>query len=251
MARGPMAAPAAQEDDAHGEIQDDLETGGGGPEGQDGADETEDAALDTGEEQEAGGSEDVEAEPPSRGETRFQRLANENQELKRRLTDLERRPAPTVPQTQQEETEEQFQARTAHLMPDERMEQRQLRSERRFARQLAFTEMRSQDMADKASYDAKATIDTRYQRYATEVETKRNELLAQGMVTPREAILKFLIGEKVLAAQKQDSGQRQRAARNVQRQQAKPTGGRSDVQPTRGRVSEAEARRRRLENAEL
>jgi hypothetical protein len=251
MAKGPMAAPLAQEDDAHGEIQDDVEAGSGGPEGQEGADEAEDASLDIGEEQAAGSREDVDAEPPSRGETRFQRLANENQELKRRLTDLERRPAPTVqPQAQQEETEEQFQARTAHLMPDERMEQRQLRSERRFARQLAFTEFRSQDMADKASFDAKATIDTRYQRYAAEVETKRNELLAQGMVTPREAILKFLIGEKVLTAQKNE-GQRNQAARNVRRQQAKPTGGRSDVQPTRGRVSEAEARRRRLEDAEL
>lgn len=251
MGREPQAAQLAQEDDD--EVQGVEGPDNGGQEGQEGADEAEGAALDTGEEQETGGDEDVVGEPPSRGETRFQRLSNENAELRRRLTDLERRPTQPVQPQFQEESEEQFQARIQMLPPDERMEQRQLRQERRFNATVARMQFQTQVSQDKVAFDAKATVDPRFKRYAGEVEAKHAELLSQGQLVPREAILKFIIGEKVLANQdsKEAGKQRQRSAQNVQRQQARPTGSRSDVQSARGRVSEAEARRRRLENAEL
>jgi hypothetical protein len=228
-------------------------------EGQDDEGQGADAAEHLGEEQEVGQLEDVddelEAEPPTRGSNRFQRLANENRELQQRLQDLERRGAPQ-PQVQQPqgETEEQFAARVAMLPPDERMEQRLIRAERFNQARMHAVTLQTQDMTDKIAFDAKATVDARYKRYAPEVERRRSELMAQGQMVPREAILKFVIGERVLANQgtKEAKRQQARGQERVARQQTRPTGGRSDVQGGGRRpANEAEARRRRLEGMDI
>lgn len=237
--------------DTHGEDEGLFEgQGSGGQEGQ-GSEEADDAALDTGEEQEAGGQENL--AQPTRGESRFQRLANENAELKRRLTDLERRPTGQQQQVQQEETDQQFNARVQLLPPDERMEARLERSQRQNQRYIAQVQMQAQDFADKAGYDAKAATDARFKRYEADVEAKRLELLNQGQIVPREVLLKFIIGEKILANQGSKDVQRQRAqsSQRVQRQRVQPSGARSDVQGTRRGGSEADARRRRLEDQQI
>jgi hypothetical protein len=216
-----------------------------------------DAPEQAPEEQEAGEDVDVEdAEPPaSRGSNRLQRLANENRELRDRLSNVERQvtqpgPVQTGPQ---EETEQQFQARIALLPPDERMEARFLRSEQRNQRFVAATAMQQQETLDKATFDAKAAVDERYKRYAPAVEAKRKELQALGQWVPREAVLKFVIGERVLANQGSKEVLRKKASgqKRIASQQARPSGGRSDVGGDRRAVSEAEARRRRLESAEI
>lgn len=261
MAKGPRAAAPELEDEeleegnAGQENEGDRDEAGGGEE-----EASDDAALDAGSEQETGVGEDVDdelEEAPSRGETRQQRLANENRELRERLTSLEARsnqPAAPVRATQIGETDEQFTARIALLNPEERIEARLERSERRNAQHLQQAAFQQAELTDKASYDAKATVDPRYKRYAGQVEAKRNELMSQGMTAPREAILKFLLGEKILANSGSPETRRakQKGQDRVQRQQARPSGGRSDVAGTRrGGPNEAQARAKRLENLDI
>ena len=250
MAIERQAAPGAQEEDNEEIVG---EEGSGGQEGQAGSGEAEDdAALDVGEEQETGGGETLDAEPLTRGETRFQRLSNENSELRRRLTELEQRPSASQQPVQYGESDDQFNSRMQLLPIDQQLEQRQFRSEQRFAQQIHVLKWQTHMQQDKSAFDAQAVSDPLAKRYATEVEAKFNELLSQNQFAPRDSILNYIIGQKVRASRAKETGkQRQRGAQNLQRQQARPTGGRSDVQSTRGRVSEAEARRRRLENMEI
>jgi len=253
MAREPVVQDLEPDnEEIEGEIEgqtDDAEEFGEGT-----GLETEDTALDLGEEQEAGDSEDV-APLQTRGSNRFQRLANENRALQQRLSDLERRgtPQPQIQQPQ-EESEEQFQGRISLLPPDERIAARYERAERRNQVQMHALRLQTSDMTDKVAFDAKATIDPRYQRYAAAVEAKRQELMAQGQMVPREVLLKFLIGEKVLANQgsKEVKKQRAQSQQRVARQQVRPTGGRSDVANAGRRpANEAAARAKRLESMEI
>ena len=254
---GPRVGTADQElddeeiegqDPADGQDGDGIEGEGEGG-GQEGAG---DDADDLGEEQEAGQREDV-----TRGESRQARLSRENAELRAQLVERGRA-QPTqqaAPQQPQGESEEQFRARIALLPPDERMEARAERSERIQGQRIAMMQMQNADLADKMAYDAKAISDGRYQRYAAQVETKRVELLNQGQSVPREAILKFLLGEKILSGQGSKAVRqgRQQAQQRVQRQQTRPSGGGSDVAPAgrRGAPNEADSRRKRLENMSI
>jgi hypothetical protein len=219
---------------------------------QEGAGDTPD---DLGPEQTPGLDEDVTPRSErvaGRATDRIQRLASENAELKRRLSERGTAQPTQQPQLPQEETEEQFRARIQLLPPDERLEARHERSERVNGQRLALLQLQNADLADKMAFDSKATTDARYQRYANAVEEKRLELRNQGQVVPREAILKFLIGERVLSGQGSKAVRqgRQQAQQRVQRQQTRPVGAGSDTSPAgrRGAPSEADARRRRLEN---
>jgi hypothetical protein len=249
-------AVRAQEPDYEEADDEELPLGEG--EGEDGADGegegSEDAAEHTGEEQETGRQDDVEPAPrQTRGESRFQRLANENAELKRRLDGIERRPAPV--QQPQEESEEQFAARISLLPPDERMEARYARSERRNEARLNAMHVQNTVTADKLSYDAKAAADSKFKRYAPEVEAKHAELMAAGQFVPRETVLKFLIGERVLAnmGTKEVKGQRQAAQRRVRAQETRPASGRSDAgRPQERRAgNEADGRKKRLDGLQI
>src|SRR5215467_6629616 len=132
MARLPQqrAGDPSDEDDFYGEGQEtdaggDEGSGDGGYEGQEGSGEAEDdAAFDAGAEQETGGEEDLEPRG-RRADPRFQRLANERNEWRRRAEDAERRTQPTQPRQEQTgETEQQFEARIQLLPFEERMEAR-------------------------------------------------------------------------------------------------------------------------------
>jgi hypothetical protein len=247
-----MAGPEFDDGEIEdGEIEnqvDDAEADGEGS-----GFEAEDPAVDPGAEQETGDSEDVGA-PQSRGSGRFQRLANENNELRQRLLDLERRggsPQPTVVQPQ-EETDEQFNQRMALLSIDERIEARQARSERRFSAQLNAMRVHTEITQDKLAYDAKAASDARYKRYADDVEALHAKLLREnGQLVPRQVLLEVVIGRRVLAnaGTKEVKRQKQASSQRVAKQVARPTGGRSDVANAgRRETSEAAARAKRLEN---
>ena len=276
MARAPRARAAARPAAGEPELEDDEEiqnagqgdAGEGDQTGDGEEDPTEGAPLDPGTEQAPGdggdlGDEDDEddeddqpgAAAGSRGSNRLQRLANDNRVLRDRINDFERRlTQPTAPAVPQEESDEAFNARVVLLPPDERMEARQARSDRRtqgFLRQMQF---QTQEATDKAGFDAKAAVDPRYQRWSGEVERKRNELIQQGQIVPREVVLKFLIGERVLANQgsKEVRRAKNQGAARVRSQVTRPTDSRGDVAGTRrGGLSEAEKRKQRLENQQI
>jgi hypothetical protein len=256
---------------AQNEWPDDEEDGEGvtpndeGEDGEDGEEGTpEDAPVDSGEEQEIGGEGDVDDVPgggsgrqarqPSRGESRFQRLANENADLKRRLDGLERQPAQR-PATPQEETEEQFRARISLLPPDERMEARYERSERRNEQRLNAMQVEQRLSADKLAFDASVTAQPRRQRYVAEVEAAHQEALRAGNFVPRESLYYYLLGKKVDAngGTKPAKEQRKAAQRRVSAQQTRPVSGRSDTRGAGERRpnNETSARAKRLDGMQI
>jgi len=273
MALTPRRAPvgAARQQDV-GDGEEDLfeDEGDFGLEGQDGAGQTEDdAALDTGEEQETGGEEDVEFDEErvervaGRAVTRIQRLANENAELRRQVATRAQPPGPTFqppgptfqpPAGLQEENDEQFTARLQLLPPDERMEQRYLRDKRQSNQRMAFFQFQQTELHDKTSFDAKSVADPRYKRWAAEVEAKRQEFMQGGQIVPREVVLKYLLGEHMLSPQgtKETRRRVQRGQERVRRQETRPTGAGSDVvAPRRGQLTEAQARAKRLAGMQI
>lgn len=218
------------------------------------------AAGEPSEEEQAGApdrSEDLDEpfeERPTRGQQRFQRLANRNAELERELEELRRQQqAPAAPRPPPFESDQDFASRVQHLPPDERLEARLARSEQINNFRMAQMSLQAQNFADKSAYDAKAATNRKYARYAAEVEKEWQKQLQAGMVVPREAILRYLIGGKVL--DNADTPEMRRAQeanrKRVQRQETRPPAGRSDVQGGRRQLSERAARAKRLENVQI
>lgn len=151
------------------------------------------------------------------------------------------------------ESDQEFNARVQMLPPDERIEAKLARGEQIANLRHAQLSLQAQNMSDKAAYDAKAASNRRYAKYAAEVEKEWQKQLHAGMVVPREAILKYLIGGKVLESSDTPEARRAREAnrKQVQRQEARPPAGRSDVQGGRRQLSERAARAKRLENVQI
>ena len=261
MAKDARALSRGQEDD----YEDILEAGeeGAGPgdagtEGEDREEDSSDAAFDAGEEQEIGGEADLEL-PPSRGAVRISRLANENADLKRRLTALEQqRQEREQPRQQwpQEETEEQFNARTTLLPLEDRMAERQSRSERRNTAQVNFLLFQQKEMLDKSAFDAKCLTSPSRRRMAAQVEEEQQKLLRErGQWNSRESVWYYLRGK--LMAEREETGssrtpRQQRAQERVERQTTQPSRGGSDVaRGGRRQLTEREARVKRLEGQRI
>jgi hypothetical protein len=238
-----------------------------------GLEDPEDAALNAGTEQEVGGEEDLDpydepVTPQPRGQNRFQRLSNENAELKRQL-DTERRmrqPAsPATPQTPQAprmqdfslamEDEATFKARLDLVSADERYELRQQRSEQRNELRYLQQQFNTAQQQDKISWDASCASNQRRQRWSERVEQERERLIREnGQYVNREVVYKFLLGEWLDSpdGQKRMSKRREAARQRVQSQETRPVSPRSDADRTqRGRLSERDARARRLEGQQI
>jgi hypothetical protein len=253
-----MAGVRDDEDYLDEEIEDTTP----GDEGEDGDDGDasagdaagQDAEGGEGTEREAGEGEDVDPPARTRGQARFQRLANEVAELRRANDELRRGApaAPAQPTGPQEETEDQFRARMALLPPHEQMLEAQSRSERRFTRMFQQQQIAQAVQLDKANYDAKALTNPRYKRYAGQVEVEHNRLLQAGTPAPRETILRYMLGDKLLANDAAGvKPQKRAAAQRVKAAQTKPVAGRSDVAGTRGRTDERTARAKRLDGLQI
>ena len=103
------------------------------------------------------------------------------------------------------------------------------------AQQIGLMRFESADRADKASYDAKATYDPRYKRFQADVDAQLALARRAGLSPDRETVLKYVIGEKVLAAKPKVDKARQDGQRRIERQQARAESGRSDRQAERSR----------------
>ena len=263
MAKDARALSRGQEDD----YEDILEAGeeGAGPgdagaEGEDREEDGSDATLDAGEEQEIGGEADLELpQRPSRGENRFQRLSNELRETRQALDEIRRQQRTQEQPRQQwpqEETEEQFNARTTLLPLEDRMAERQARSERRNTAQVNFLLFQQKEMLDKSSFDAKCANSPSRRRMAAQVEEEQQKLLRErGQWNSRESVWYYLRGK--LMAEREETGssrtpRQQRAEERVQRQTTQPSRGGSDVaRGGRRQLTEREARVKRLEGQRI
>lgn len=178
---------------------------------------------------------ETEGEQPrrQRAETRVQKLANEkNQEREARIrAEAERdallkfRHATPAP-----DNSEAIRARSEKLSvmePHERAIFLQGEQLAEMNHKLFLQELRSEDRADKAAYEAKAIVDPRYARNKDAVEKELQELRAKGINATREQCLVQVVGRKVLT-EKPRKGAREAAAQRVASTKGKPTSARSN-----------------------
>lgn len=199
-------------------------------------DDGEDAPEGDGSEEEVLAAE-VE-DKPRRGETRFQRLANETKsarqesaELRRELEQLkaERRPA-----VQPSESPEQEAQRLALMTPEERMEYRFQKAERTNQQNMQAMAFQLQDGNDKSAFTSLCAGDPVAAKYKDRVETELTRIRGQGQNVSREALMDYLIGKDVRAKRGPAAEkQRKQGERNIQRQQARPANGRGDSAPAK------------------
>jgi len=208
-----------------------------------GADAAEhvDAEADDGEQEQV----DEPAPRASRGETRFQRLANEAKaareeatRVRSELSELRR----AQQQSTQQLTAEQEAARLAVMTPEERADYKLNAATRRFEQQASVLAFNSHDASDKALFEAKAVSNRVYAKYKDEVEDKLQELRSQGQNVPREQLLKWIIGDKALATAA-NPRPAQKAAQRVAAQQVKPGTAKGDAASQRGKTQDTPEKR--------
>lgn len=112
----------------------------------------------------------------------------------------------------QPESEAVRNARMAAMEPAERMEF--LLNEERQTRRAERAEdrFREADARDRDLFRQTAKTNPRFKKYESEVEHRLSLLRAQGQNVPRESILKFILGERVLGNSETPRGKQQRTA---------------------------------------
>ena len=218
-----------------------------GAEGQDDAEQGADASGDAAEhpdDQEDDGQQEVEGEPAvrSRGETRFQRLANETKAAKEEAAATRRELEGLRRQQQASQTQftaQQEQERLALMTPQERTEYQLARMQQGFTAQFGQMQLQTQAMLDKTAFAAKAAVNPVYQRHEAEVENKFNELLQSGRPTDRETILKFILGERALNGASAGRAKAAKAgAKRVENQRVAAGSARGDTASNRGKTGQ-------------
>jgi hypothetical protein len=238
------------DEDLHDEEIESLEDG----EHEEGGDEAGDAAeQDEGQADSEEAGEEVAPKKVSRGEARFQKLANEAREAREHSSRIERefnefkaeqsRRAATV--EKKEPTDDEMALWSTQQIIDYKLQ----KATGVFTQNLQQLQWNTQESNDKAAFERLQLSDPRAKKYAAEVETRLAGIRKQGQNVDREALLKFIIGEKVFqGGGKAAAKQKKEGAEQIRRQRSNPPGGQSDVRGGRTQESEAEARRKRLEN---
>jgi hypothetical protein len=202
---------------------------------------------------EGGTQESVRAEPRqvSRGESRFQKLANEAREAREEAARVSRE-LNELKQAQQREQQREREPSAEEMAlwtPEQRSDYKLEKATRGFTAAMQQVQLQSADLADKSSFDMQCATQPLWKKYSGEVEKRLADLRKQGQSAPREAILKFILGEKLLTGGgKARTRQAQQGQRRIQRQQGADAPPRSDTGGGRRQLSEAEKRAKRLEN---
>lgn len=198
---------------------------------------------------------DPEPEPArrTRGENRVAEATRiaaeakaETAALKARLEQMTAQPA--NPNASREAQEER-QRRLAQMSESQRTDFLLAEQKQQFEARFAQVEFNTKDSADAAAFKSLCATNPQAARMAVDVEKELANLRSQNLTSPRETILKYLIGDRIMAkAPKARQRQAAAAAPGTARNAARPTGGRSDVQTgDRRALNEVEARRKRLE----
>lgn len=208
---------------------------------------------------------DLAAEPPGdrqpgRRDRRIQALnerlkaaERERAETNRRLDELlKQRTVQERPLTEHVESEAQRTQRRSAMTPEERLSEDLRESEKRTSATLQNIQAANWDNSDRALYEAKASNDSLYRRWAPRVEQELQRLRTQGQGAPREAILQFLLGKAMLEQRGKGTGkQRRKAARRIQAQETRPSNSRGDVSEQRRASSGRKSLEERLSDVPL
>ena len=189
----------------------------------------------------------------SRGERRFQKLANETREANTRAERLERELQEFRAERQRQSAQTQEREPSAEEMSlwstDQIVQYRLDKATGKFNQTLQHMQFQNMESTDKSSFQSLCASDARAKKYADEVETRLLELRRQGQNAQREVILKYVLGEKLMQqAPKAAAAQRKQGQQRIARQQGSSPAPRSDTRAARQAESEAEKRNKRLEN---
>jgi hypothetical protein len=189
----------------------------------------------------------------SRGERRFQKLANETREANTRAERLERELQEIRAERQRQTAQTQEREPSAEEMSlwstDQIVQYRLDKATGKFNQTLQHMQFQNMESADKSSFTALCAGDARAKKYADEVETRLLELRRQGQNAQREVILKYVLGEKLMQqTARATTAQRKQGQQRIARQQGSNPPPRSDTRASRQAESEAEKRAKRLEN---
>ena len=212
-----------------------------------GADDAAEHVDDTEDDGESGSVDEPAARARSRAETRFQKLANEAKAARddaaaARAEAREIRNRET--QRDQHLSAQQEAERLALMTPEERADYKISRFEERAARERQNSELGMQLQMDKVSYEAKATLNPVYAKYADEVEKRFEEQRAQGRPVEREVILKFILGERALnGASSSTKRAKAQGDRRIQSQRSGGGNSRGDVASQRGKQGDSAEKR--------
>ncbi len=228
-------------------------------EGTEGTDEGQDDDAPGSDEGQADGEEGAEAEvreeprQVSRGERRFQKLSNDLSESRQRMQQMERELQEVRAERSRQQAQQQEKEPTPEEMAlwsvDQQVQYRLDKGMRGMNQTLQQVQFQSADMADRTAFQALCGQDPRAAKYAKEVEDRLTGLRAQGQNVPREALLRYIIGEKVLTGgPKAAATQRQQGQARIARQRGAQAAPRSDNAGGRQAKTDAEKRRERLEN---
>jgi hypothetical protein len=227
----------AQETDDAGDEEVGEDAGDVEGEGQGGDAEGDDAGTQT-----ARGARDVLGRQGAGRQGRYQRLANENRELKGKVDTFERQLQQLVAERRQPSQAEiaAEQAREAEavalMSPAEVAAYYSQKTERTIRAELQRDRAVLFDRADKNEYDALLRETPAYRRYDEKVE----ELYRQAPTVPRRILLATAIGMAAMEGKGRATTRATRAADEARgRQTARPTNGRGDVRSDRGRSTAA------------
>ena len=217
----------------------DGEEGNGAEEGaEDGDSEGDEGDDNEGEQDGEDAGDEGEQPAPRRGDRSVgalradrRRLAEENATLTRQLDELRRNP----PQNQQQpiqETPAQRAERFALMSPAEQAQAVVDEALGRHAAQTNAVMRQLSDNSDKMSFEAVAAVNPLARKLQPDVERRLADLRSRNQDLPRQVVLTYLLGERLLAQQgkgKKPAAQQRREAERVR----VPRGG-SDVQADRG-----------------
>lgn len=178
-----------------------------------------------------------------------ERARAERERAERAEAALRDREQPAARRTEDPEAEAR---RLAAMTPEQRLDYKQAKFEERMTRQSQISEFNTWNTADKARYDAKASVDPRYRRFADQVERELGQAQKNGLNFNREQVLAFIIGNQVMNAKGSKGAKKQatEAEASVRDNKVRPSRPKGDTAPDRS-SNERTARRKRLEGQQI
>lgn len=236
--------PKDTADSTASEDTEGQDTGAGDDEGESTTQHADDTE-DDGEPQQGQTPDRSQAQTQSRGSGRIQRLANEAKEARERADKATRELEEFKRQqwiNQQQQNERVEQERRALMTPAERTEYDLAQMRNAMGHMQRQTAMQFQMAVDKTSFDAKATTNPLYKRYAAQVEQRFQDQLAKGAPVEREVLLRQIIGDEAVTSASNPSARRAANGR-VNAQRVKAANNKGDQATARsGKKSSAEER---------
>ena len=235
-----MAGEGDDEEVVTGTESEDTsgQDGGGGNDDSEVSPEHADEETDDGEQEVA---DEEAAKPPTRGEARFQRLANEAKAAREEAAAARQEAAAArreAAQRQEQQTEAQQREMLALMTPEERAEYRVNQMERRLTQQRQQDQFQISAMLDKNAFEAKSAVHPVYAKYKDLIEEQFQKQLALGRPVEREILLQNHLGKLALEGAGKSGQAKRQASRRVESQRVSAGSGKGDAPSSRGKAGD-------------